>query len=305
MTQWKMCQMTHIVRLFPMHSQWNMMMFPGSVHLRHLGSPPESPGIFWDPLGPRFQFLAEKRQWFCQDPSAEGNWEDGSRRSRSAELWAPGSWDPKKNKWWKTTWKVKINQINGNGKTDEMDMKIMKNHIESLWGTTWGAAEWQSPDLTWKFLVFWETELCGSGSSMISTKHLGFRHISIYFAFTFCIVVTKHSQLSFCWSHHIIWVYLSHIPQIGWSRPWFRLFSLQQPKVAMANAHFFYTHSRLFREKKALKHVFFPFAVTPTCLDPAGGYSCGCRGLREAPGRVKSGHKWLVACLVQSLHLDW
>lgn len=23
-----------------------------------------------------FQFLAEKRQWFCQDPSAEGNWED-------------------------------------------------------------------------------------------------------------------------------------------------------------------------------------------------------------------------------------
>ena len=72
-------------------------MFPGSVHLRHLGSPPESPGIFWDRLGPRFQFLAEKRQWFCQDPSAEGNWEDWSRRSRSAELWAPGSWDPKKN----------------------------------------------------------------------------------------------------------------------------------------------------------------------------------------------------------------
>ena len=68
---------------------------------------------------------------------------------------------------------------------------------------------------------------------------------------------------------------------------------------------FFFIHIVDYLGKKRIETCVFPFAVTPMCLDPAGGYSCGCRGLREAPGRVKSGHKWLVACKFLGLCDIW
>ena len=35
---------------------------------------PPHPAGQWALL--RFQFLAEKKNWFCQDPDADGNWEE-------------------------------------------------------------------------------------------------------------------------------------------------------------------------------------------------------------------------------------